>query len=93
MFKGKTNASDAAAAQTFVNHSTHFPDIVCDRKGIIAYVSCSVVGACIARPRNYNTPCLYPRADISVRPYDVAAPVVLSFRPSEARGEIPLSLR
>ena len=73
MFKGKTNASDAAAAQTFVNHSTNFPDIVCDRKGIIAYISNSIVGASSARPRNHNTPCLYPRADISVRPYGVAA--------------------
>ena len=73
MFKGKTNASDAAAAQTFVNHSTHFPNIVCNRKGIIAYVSCSVVGASSARPRNHNTFRRHPQADISVRPYDVAA--------------------
>ena len=51
MFKGKTNASDAAAAQTFVNHSTHFPDIVCDRKGIMAYISNSIVGAGLAPAR------------------------------------------
>ena len=56
---------------------------------IMAYVSFTVVGACIARPRNHNTLRRYPRADISVRPYGVAALVVLSFRPSEARGEIP----